>query len=262
MRAEGRLLIARAIRVRVRQGPGVGGGARYRDAVAEAGLQIGGGGKPGEVGSAGGGYGRVLVGAAAAHLQNGAAIGGGDHAGCGRGDGGIGIQDRQHDGFEHHALTKGAAHRQDRRVGKIQLALAVAIDLPGKAPVTQVLSGIFIQEIHLFQLLGGEAEVLYRAQHAVGAGDDAVATLIGQAAGKDLAGHVAVGCAIAKRGLQHGELVFIREQSGGAIDRACYVIHEPDTTHSLRSFQHTRATTPVSCGETQCPKCQRKMIRL
>ena len=125
------------------------GSAGDRDAVAVACLQIGGGFEASQVGRAGGGYRRILVGAARAHLDNRAAIGSRDHAGSSRGHRGIGVHDGQDDGLQNQALPKGAAHRQDGGVGEIKLALAVAVNLPGKAVVTQVFLGFVIQEVHL-----------------------------------------------------------------------------------------------------------------
>ena len=127
----------------------MGGSAGDRDAVAVSRLQVGGGIEAGQVGRAGGGYRRILVGAARAHLDNRAAVGRRDHAGSSRSHRGIGVHDGQDDGLKNQAFPKGAAHRQDGGVGEIKLALAVTVNLPGKAVVAQVLLGLLIQEVHL-----------------------------------------------------------------------------------------------------------------
>ena len=78
----------------------MGGSAGDRNAVAVACLQIGGGFEASQVGRAGGGYRRILVGAARAHLDNRAAVGSRDHAGSSRSHCGIGVQDGQDDGLK------------------------------------------------------------------------------------------------------------------------------------------------------------------
>jgi hypothetical protein len=60
-----------------------------------------------------------------------------------------------------------------------------------------------------------EAEGLDGVEQPAGAGNDAVAPAVGQAAGEDLEDAAPVGRAAAQGGLQHGQLVVVREQRGG-----------------------------------------------
>ena len=190
-----------------------------RDVIAVAGLQVGGGLEAREVGSAGSSHCSVFVRAARAHLNDGAAVRGNHHAGSRRSHRGIGIHDGKDHGFQDEALAEGAAHGQQRRVREVQLAFPVAIDLPGEAVIGQVLLGLSIKKVHLRQLLSSETEVPDGAKNALGAGNNAVAPLVGEAAGKNFAGYLAVRGAIAQRRLQHGQLVLIGKKGRGAIRR-------------------------------------------
>ena len=157
--------------------------------------------------------------AARAHLNDGTAVRGNHHAGGRGGHCGIGIHDGEDHGFQDETFTEGAAHGQQWRVGEVQLAFPVAIDLPGETVIGQVFLGWSIQEVHLRQLLGGETEVPDCAKNAFGAGNNAVAPFVGKAAGKNFAGYLAVRGAIAQRRLQHGQLVLIGKKGRGTICR-------------------------------------------
>src|SRR5699024_8700324 len=91
--AEGSFLIGSAVWVGVQQRPGVGSGAGCWDVVAERRLKVGGGVETCEVGGTGARYRGVFVRAAAAHLDDGAAVGSGDHAGSRGGHGGVRVED-------------------------------------------------------------------------------------------------------------------------------------------------------------------------
>ncbi len=111
---EGGGLVGGAVVVDVEQGPGVGGGAGGGDTVAVGRLEVGGGLESGEIGGAGRGDRGVFVGAPRAHLDDHAAVGGGDHAGGGGGDGGVGVHDGEDDGLQDDALGEGAADGEQR----------------------------------------------------------------------------------------------------------------------------------------------------
>ena len=117
----------------MQQREGVRGGAGRRDAVAPAGLQVGGVREAGQVGGPGRGDRGLLVGAAGAHLDHGSPARGGDHAGGARGDRAVVVEDRQDQRLEDHALGEGAADGEDRRAGEEQLALGIAVDVAGEA---------------------------------------------------------------------------------------------------------------------------------
>src|SRR5699024_8687762 len=168
--AEGSFLIGSAVWVGVQQRPGVGSGAGCWDVVAERRLKVGGGVETCEVGGTGARHRGVFVRAAAAHLDDGAAVGSGDHAGSRGGHGGVRVEDGEDHRLQDHALGEGATHGEDRGVREVDFALQVAIHLPAEAVVAQVLQGFGLQEVQIFQLGLGEDEVPDRAENTLGAG--------------------------------------------------------------------------------------------
>ena len=100
----------------VQQRERVRGGAGGRHAVSAAGLEVGGGGEPGQVGGPGRGHRRLLVGTPGAHLDQRPVARGGHHPGRGRGDRAVVVEDRQRQRLQQHRLAERAGHGQHRRV--------------------------------------------------------------------------------------------------------------------------------------------------
>lgn len=90
------------------------------------------------------------------------------------------IENRQHHGFQDHALGERAADRQDGGAGKVQLALAVTVDVAGEAVVAQPLDGVGVEKLrHDTQLIRAESEAIDGVENALGAGHDAVSAAAG-----------------------------------------------------------------------------------
>ena len=155
---------------------------------------------------------RILMRATRPHLNQRAAIGSRHHTGSRRGYRRIRIHDGQNHRLQNHALGKRAAHRQDRRMRKIQIPLAVTINMARKMIIPQVIQRRVIQERQVGQLFFRKHEVLHRAQHTRRARHHAVSTLVRQPAGKNLKRTRAMRRPIRQRRLQHGQLVLIRQQ--------------------------------------------------
>ncbi|SCF64248.1 hypothetical protein GA0115256_108710 [Streptomyces sp. DconLS] len=199
----------------VQQGEGVRGGADGRDAVAEAGREVGRGGETADVGGARGGDGRQLMGAAGAHLDQRALTGGGGHPGGGGRDRRVVVEDGEHHRLQQHALGEAALHPQDRGTREVHLALGVAPDVPGEPVVGQPRQGLLVDDPLLAQeaeLALVEAEVLHRVQDAPGARDHAVAPPLRQPPGEDLEHAAPLGRTGLQRGLQHRQFVLVREE--------------------------------------------------
>ena len=199
----------------VQQREGVRGGADGRDAVAEAGREVGGGGEAADVRGAGRGDGGQLVRAAGAHLDQRPAARGGGHPGGGGRDRRVVVEDGEDHGLQEHALREGALDPQDRRAGEVHLALGVAPDVAAEAVGGQPFEGRLVDDAALAQEaedVGVEPEVLDGVQHPAGAGHDAVAAALGQPAGEDLEDRAPVGRARLERGLQHRQLVVVGEE--------------------------------------------------
>ena len=123
---ERRLLVVVQQRERVRRGAG------GRDAVAPRRREVGRRREPGQVRRAGRRDGRLLVRAARAHLDDRTPARRDHHARRRRRDRAVVVEDRQHQRLEHDRLGERPGHREDRRVREVQLALAVAVDVPAE----------------------------------------------------------------------------------------------------------------------------------
>ncbi len=217
----------------VDEGEGVRRGPGGRDAVGEAGLQVGGGGEAGHVGGAGGGDGGPLVRAPGAHLDHRASAGRGGHPGRGGGDRRIVVEDREDHRLQDHPLGEAALDGEQWGAGEVDLALGVAVDVAGEPVVGEEAQGLLVDDPLVgepVELGGGEAEALHRVQDPAGAGDHAVAPARGQPAGEHLEDGAAVCRPAAQGGLEHGELVAVGEQRGRAGRSHGSGVHEDDAT--------------------------------
>ena len=171
----------------VQERPGVRGRAHRGDAPRPSRLEVRGGAEPGDVGGARGGDGRLLAGTARAHLGQRPVARGDAHAGGGGRDGGVVVEHAQRERLEHDGLGERALDREDRRSGKVQLALAVAGDRAGEAVALEEVEGrgihhpLVAQEA---QLVVAEAEVADEAQQPPGARHDAEAAARRRGAGR------------------------------------------------------------------------------
>ncbi len=224
----------------VEQGEGVRGGADGRDAVAEAGREVGGGREAAEVGGPGGGHGGQLVGAAGAHLDQRPVTGGGGHPGGGGRDRRVVVEDGQDHGLQQHALGEAALDPQDRRAREVHLALGVAPDVTAEAVVGEPLQGLLVHDLPLAQEAEDalvEAEVLDRVQDASGARHHAVAAPVRQPPGEDLEHAAPLGRTGLQGGLQHRQFVLVREERRrGNVHRQPKVrhVHQTHLTPILR----------------------------
>ena len=107
------LALERGQLVVVQEHPGVRGRARRRDAVAAFGLQVRRGREAREVRRPRRRDRRGLVRAPRPHLDDRPTGRGGDHAGRGRGDGAVVVEDRQGEGLQHDGVGERADHRED-----------------------------------------------------------------------------------------------------------------------------------------------------
>ena len=200
----------------VQQGEGVRGGAHGRDAVAEARGEVGGGGEAAHVRGARGGDGGQLVGAAGAHLDQRPPARGGGHPGGGGRDGRVVVEDGEDHRLQQHALREAALDPQQRRAGEVHLALRVAPDVALEAVVRQPLQGRARRRsparARKASIAGVETEVRHRVQHPAGARHHAVAPAVRQPPGEDLEHTAPLGRPGLQGGLQHGQLVLVREE--------------------------------------------------
>ena len=164
---EGRPLVVVQQRERVRRGTGGG------DPVPAGRLEVGGRGEAGQVGRPGGRHRRLLVRPPRPHLDDRPAGGRRDHAGRGRGDRAVVVEDRQGQGLQHDRLAEGAGHRQDGRVREVQLALPVAVDVAGEPEVGEIVRRRLVDGAELAQhadRVGVEPEPLQGVEQPAGAG--------------------------------------------------------------------------------------------
>ena len=199
----------------VEQGERVRGGARRRHAVAPARLEVARRVEPGDVGRPGGRDGRLLVGAARAHLDARSASGGCRHPRGRRGDRRVVVEDRQDEGLEDDPLGERRLDDEDRRLGEVALALGVAADVAREAVVGEPLEGRSVDDLGIreeAQLVVAEAEVLERLEDPSRSGDDAVAPAVGQPPGERLEDAPPVRLARGERGLEHRQLVVVGQQ--------------------------------------------------
>jgi hypothetical protein len=202
----------------VEEREGMGAGADGRNAVTEAGCQVGGGREATDVRRPGRRHSGQFVGAAGAHLDQRALPGGRGHPGGGGRDRRVVVEDGEDHRLQEHALREGALDPQDRRPGEVHLALGVAPDGATEAVGGQPFQGRLVHHTALAQKAEDvrvEAEVLDRVQHPSGPGHDAVAAALGQPAREDLEDRAPVGGPALEGGLQHRQLVVVREERGG-----------------------------------------------
>ena len=194
----------------------MGRGSCRRHPVASGRLDVGGGVEAGEVGDAGRGHRGLLVGAARAHLDDGPTIRGPVHPRGGGGDRAVVVEHRQHERLQYDALGEAAPDAQDGGAGEEQLALRIAVDVAGEAEGPQPVRGPLVERVGQgVDRLVVEPEVGQPLEEASGAADHAVAAAGGQAPGEHLEHARPVGRAVREGRLDHGELVFVREQGGG-----------------------------------------------
>ena len=197
----------------VQQRERVRAGAQCGHAVAALRLEVRRSGEAGEVGGARRGDGGLLVGASRAHLDQRAALGRADHARGGRGDRRVVVEDRQRQRLQHHAFAEGAVHGQHRGAGEVQLAFGVPVDVAAEPVVGEVRERLAVQKVRKRRQCGVvEPELRQRFHESRGAGDDAVAAALGQPAGEHLERGPAVRGAVAQRGREHRQLVFVGQQ--------------------------------------------------
>ncbi len=201
----------------VEEGEGVGGGARRRDAVPAARLEVARGREPRDVGRSRRGHGRLLVGAPRPHLDDGPVTGRRRHPRRGRRDRRVVVEDRQGQRLEHDSLGEARLDDEDRRLREVAVTLGVAAHLAAEAVVGQegdrgVVDDAVVGEEP--QLIVAEAEVLQGVEEAAGPGDDAVAPPVGQASGEDLEDAPPVGLSRGEGGLEHRQLVVVGHQRG------------------------------------------------
>ncbi|CAB4934314.1 unannotated protein [freshwater metagenome] len=199
----------------VQQREGVRAGARRRHGVAGTGRQVGRRGEPDQPGRPGRGDRGLLVGAPRAHLDARAPAGRADHPRRGRGDGAVVVEDRQHQGLQQHRLPERRPDGEHGGAGEVELALGVALDVPGELEVGQPGQQGRVGDALLLeggQVLVAEPEVREGVQQPAGAGEDAVAAAVGEAAGEDLEDAVAVGRAVGEGGGEHRQLVPVGQQ--------------------------------------------------
>src|SRR5690606_1946972 len=116
---------------------------------------------------------------------------------------------------QQHALGEAALDPQDRRAGEVHLALRIAVDVAGEAVRGEPAQRLLVDHPALAQELQHalvEPEVLQRVQDPPGAGHDAVAPALRQPPGEHLEDAAPVGRSGLQRGLQHGQLVVVREE--------------------------------------------------
>ena len=186
-----------------------------RDAVPPAGLQVGRRGEARDVGRAGGGDRRLLVGAPGTHLEHRPVTRRAHHPGRRGRDRAVVVEHRQHEGFQQHALGEAAGHGEDRGAGEVDLALGVAVDVAAEAVAGEPVEGRLVDHAaapQRLELRVAEAEALQRVQQPPGAADDAVPPAGGQDASEDLEDAAAAGRSRRERRLQHGQLVVVGEQ--------------------------------------------------
>ena len=178
-------------------------------------LQVRRGVEPAHVGGARRGRRRLLMGAPAASLQQHAGARCGPHARRSGGDGGVMVEDRQHQGLQYDRLGKRSRDGQDRRPGYVELALAVPTDVAGEGEVGEAPQPgvgddpLPAQEV---QFRRAEAEVLERRQQATGAGHDPEAAPRRQAAAEHLERCRKIGHTRAQCGINHRQLVLVGQE--------------------------------------------------
>ena len=170
-------------------------------------------------------HGRPFVGAPAAHVHARAVLCGRRHARGRGGHRGIVVEDRQDQRFEQRALAERAFDLQDRRIGEVRLAFAVAADRAVEMVVLKPGDRLFVHDVAVGkepQVRFARMERLELVEQAPDAGDHAVTAALGQVAREDLEHAVAVGGAVAQRGIEHRVLIHVghHRRVDGAADRA------------------------------------------
>ena len=127
------------------------------------------------------------------------------------------VEDRQDQRLEHDRLGEGSAHGEDRRVGEVQLTLAISVDVAGELVVAQPLDGLVVEEaFDDGDLVVAEAELRQRVEDTSGARDDPIPAAVGETAREHLEHTLPVCDRVPQRGGDHGELVLVGEQGGVA----------------------------------------------
>ncbi len=205
-----------ALRV-VQQREAVGARARGRDPVALPGGQVGRGGEAGDVRRPGGGDRGLLVGAAGAHLDAGAAVGGPGHPRRRGRDRRVVVEDREQQRLEEDRLGEGRLDDHQRRVGEVHLALGVAPDVAREPVAGQPVEGGLVDDPALAQRGDHgvvEGELLERVEGPLHAGHDAVPATLGEPAGEQLEHRPPARGAGGQRRLDHRQLVVVGQQCG------------------------------------------------
>jgi hypothetical protein len=180
-----------------------------------SGFEVRGGVEAGEVRHAGGRDRRLLVGPPAAHLDHPATVGHVDHAGGGRRDGRVVVEDGEHQRLEQHRLAERALDGQHRRSREVELALPVGDDVAPEAVAGQEVERPPVDEVlpvEEGELLGGEAERLDLVEQPTEAADHAVASTVGQLAPEHLEHGPQPRRAVAQCRREHRQLVVVRLQ--------------------------------------------------
>ena len=199
----------------VEQRERVRAGAGARHAVTLTGGEVRGGGEAGDVRRPRAGDRRLLVRAAGPHLDAGAVTRGPGHARGGGGDRGVVVVDAQQQRLQHHRLGEAGLDHHQRRVAEVGLALGVAPDVAGEPVVGQPVGGRVVDHALAPEepdLLVAEPELLDRIEGAADARHHAVPPALGEPAREQLEDRASVPGAVGQGGLQHRELVVVREQ--------------------------------------------------
>ena len=173
----------------VQQRERVGGGAHRRHAPGAAGLEVAGGAEAGDVCGPGRGDRAAFAGTSGAHLGQRTVARGADHPGRGARDGGVVIQNAEHERLEQHGLGEGALHDEHGRAGEVHLALLVTPDVPGEAVVREPVQGGGVHHAlsrSHFSSASPNRNSAISLEQPAGAGDDAVTAPDRKAPGEHL----------------------------------------------------------------------------
>ena len=211
LRSERRRFIA------LQQHGGVRRRARRGNAVATTCSKVRRGAEAGNVSRTRRRHRSVLVGAAAAHVDERPATRGQHHAGCRRGDRTVVVQDREHERLEDHAFGEPAADGEHRRQRKVELALGVPVDRTSEAIVAKELERRLVGEPGAAQPVeigGVEGEVVDGLEHAAVPCHHAESPSRRQVPGEHLEHALGIGPMRAQCARHHRQFVPVGEERG------------------------------------------------
>ena len=208
----GNLRFKRAALIIMHQREAVRGRADGIQAIHLRGQQIGRALESAHYRSTGSGNGGPLVRTAPAHIHARAILRGADHAGRGRRDRGIVIQNAQQQRFQQRALAERAFDLQNRRIREEHLTFAIALDRTGKMEILKPFDSFgayYFAICKEFQIIIVKMEIFKRVKNTTLAGGHPIVAAKRQMTGENLEYALAIGGAVPQARVKHGVFVHV-----------------------------------------------------